>query len=305
MKFTPRSKAASICAWPSASVLRVPQFMLPRHSRLTSIPVRPSRRYFMAFLPGSVSRAGPRNVRGAARRIARKRSGSKRRSGPAPVRCARPAGRARRRGHAGRSARFPSRPVRRRRRRGPRRGPHGGEPAGSAEGPRGGRRRGQGVVRDGGPRRDALGRPALRLRRRALRPRRSDLPDRDGRGRPSDARRGGPPRRGPGAGRRPGPVRRRSRALPDLGRRLRPAGGARPRPEPRRQAGRDRGAAAFGRDDPRDQLRAQTSVRHQGGPLGRRRLARAGRDAGRLRRARRRPLRHRLRPDRAGPHDAA
>jgi hypothetical protein len=47
-KLTPRSSAKSICAWPSASVFCWPQVMVPRHTRETCRPVRPSSEYCMA-----------------------------------------------------------------------------------------------------------------------------------------------------------------------------------------------------------------------------------------------------------------
>ena len=61
------------------------------------------------------------------------------------------------------------------------------------------------------------------------------------------------------------------------------------------------GAAALGRLDRRDELRAQASLAHQGRPARRRGLARAHRLAADLRRARRRPGGDRQRPDRARP----
>lgn len=47
-KLMPASSAASMIAWLSASSVCGPKFMVPRTSRLTLSPVRPSCVYFMA-----------------------------------------------------------------------------------------------------------------------------------------------------------------------------------------------------------------------------------------------------------------
>ena len=73
-------------------------------------------------------------------------------------------------------------------------------------------------------------------------------------------------------------------------------------PDAGRQAGDQPRPARLGRDDHRDELRAQASLGDQGRPAGRRRPARAGRDAGDQRRAGRRSGGDRLRPDGAGSH---
>ena len=72
----------------------------------------------------------------------------------------------------------------------------------------------------------------------------------------------------------------------------------------RRQAGGDARAAALGRQHFRDQLRAQTSLAHQRRAAGAPCTSGAACDHRHLRRAGRRPVRHRLGPDRARSHDA-
>ena len=102
-----------------------------------------------------------------------------------------------------------------------------------------------------------------------------------------------------------GPAGRRPGAVPDLRRRLGAAAAARAGPDAGRQAGRQPRAAAVGRHDRRDELRAPPPVGHQGRAAGRGLPPGARADAADLRRARRRPDRHRLGPDRGRPHAPA
>ena len=97
-----------------------------------------------------------------------------------------------------------------------------------------------------------------------------------------------------------GIVGRRSRALPDLGRRVGPARAAAGRADARRQAGGEQGAAQIGRDHLRNEHGAEASLRHQRRQARRGRRSRQGGRADDLRRAGRRSLDHRFRPDRAG-----
>ena len=100
--------------------------------------------------------------------------------------------------------------------------------------------------------------------------------------------------------------RRRSHAVPDLGRRIGVAVAAGRGAFPRRQAEGQRRPAPVRRDDFGDQLRAQASVGDQGRPARAGRRAGAGRDIDHLGRPRRRPgdggvRTHRRRPDDTGP----
>ncbi len=94
----------------------------------------------------------------------------------------------------------------------------------------------------------------------------------------------------------------RPRAVPDLRRRLVAAGPARRRTHAPRQAGDQPRAARQRRDHQRDELRAPPPLGDQGRAPGRGLPPGARADAADLRRARRRPDRHRLRPDRARFH---
>ena len=127
--------------------------------------------------------------------------------------------------------------------------------------------------------------------------------DRDRRGGAPRARREGPRRRRPHPRAGQGPHAGRSRALPDLGRRLGPAGPARARPDARRQAGGQSRAAEIGRQHRRDEHGAKAPLGHQGRPARGRRPAGARAELADLRRAQRRSRRDRLGADRARPHD--
>ena len=92
-----------------------------------------------------------------------------------------------------------------------------------------------------------------------------------------------------------GLTRRRSGALPHLGRRLVAARAARPRPDAGRQAGGQPRAAEVGRQHRRDEHGAKASLGHQGRPARHRRPAGARAVVADLRRAQRRSRRDRLR----------
>ncbi len=147
------------------------------------------------------------------------------------------------------------------------------------------------------------GRAAGRRRRHPLRPRHADPAHRGDGSLPPRPRRNQRGRRPPHPRRRPRPRTGRSGSGADLRRRLGAAAAAGARPDARRQAGGQPGAARLGRDDHRDELRAQASVGDQGRAAGRRRGAGAGGDARHQRRARRRSGGDRQRPDRARPDD--
>ena len=138
--------------------------------------------------------------------------------------------------------------------------------------------------------------------RHPVRPCRADIPHPGPRGGTSGAGRRG--RRGIPGDHEPGlrSHARRPRAVPDLGRRLRAPGAADRRPDARGQAGGQQGAPALWRDHRRDELRPPAPVGDQGRAARRGVPSREGRHAADLRRSRRRPDQHRLRPDGAGSH---
>ena len=127
-------------------------------------------------------------------------------------------------------------------------------------------------------------------------------PHRGGGGEPPGPRRrrAGGRRAHPGHG--AGVDRRRFSAVPDLGRRLLVAGVARAGRRAGGQAGGQPRAAAQWRRHPRHELRAQAPVGHQGRSPRRCRRPRAVGLAGRVRRARRRPVGHRIRAHHTGRH---
>ena len=110
----------------------------------------------------------------------------------------------------------------------------------------------------------------------------------------------------PPSGRSSWPMARtgRSRAGAAVGRRIGELDRAGRRIDARRQAGGDAGAAALGRQHRRDQHGAKTSLAHQGWPAGAASTAGSRRNAGDLRRARRRSRRDRLGADGARSDDA-
>ena len=127
---------------------------------------------------------------------------------------------------------------------------------------------------------DQLAASARRPGGHALRLRRALQAHRDRRGRASRARREGPRRRRPHPRKGEGPHAGRSRALPDLGRRLGAAGPARARPDAGRQAGGQPRAAEVGRQHRRDEHGAKAPLGHQGRTARRRRAAGARAVAG-------------------------
>ena len=122
-------------------------------------------------------------------------------------------------------------------------------------------------------------------------------PDRGRAGGASGARRSRPSRRGANPRARPRPLGRRSRRLPDVGRRVVVARLARRRPDLRREAGDQRRAAEERRGDRRDELRAQAPLGDQGRPARGGMRAGARRDAAGERRSRRFAVGDRQRPD--------
>ena len=150
-------------------------------------------------------------------------------------------------------------------------------------------RRRQGLGRDGQGGRGPLAGAARGARGHPLRPRRALRADRDRRGGASGpgCRRAGRGGTDPGTrrGRRPG----RSGPVPDLRRRLVPAGAAGPGADARRQAGGEQGAARQRCGHRPDEHGPPSSLRDQGRQARRRGAPGEGREPADLRRARRRP----------------
>ena len=165
------------------------------------------------------------------------------------------------------------------------------------------RRRRQGGGGHGARRRARLARTAVGIGRHALRSW-CRLPARRGAGsRPSAARRGRSRGREPHARSGLRSDRRRSRAVPGLGRRVVAAGAARARRRACRRARDRHGAAAQRGADHCPQLRAQAPLGDHGRTSCGRRLAGAGVHHDHLRRAWRRPVGDRLGPHRRRPDD--
>ena len=162
---------------------------------------------------------------------------------------------------------------------------------------------GKGLGRYGPGCRRPLARSTDRTRRHALRPCRSLRADRDRRSLAPRSDENGHRAAAPHAGHGARAGTRRPSAGADLGRRLVTAEPARSGPDLGGQAGRQRRPAPLRRADRRDEYRAQAPVRHQGRPARGRRLSSPRRDLGDLRRARRRPGRHRLRSHGPGQLD--
>ena len=167
----------------------------------------------------------------------------------------------------------------------------------TAQGPNDCRRRGQGGGGDGGGGRKALARAARGAGRHPRRPWRADEADSRRRGRTSEPGRG----RHGGRGRNPGddarPHERRSRARAHLRRRVGAAVAAGWPGHARRQAGDHPRAPQERRAHRRNEHRAQASLGDQGRKARDRCGAGAGRDPHPFRRARRRPVGDRIRPD--------
>ena len=180
---------------------------------------------------------------------------------------------------------------------------HSATPAATATRAIGGRRRRQGFGRDGARRRRPLAGAAQRPGRHPLRPRRALPAHRDRRGGASGARRrrAGRGRADHGAGRRT--ECRRPGAMPDFRRWFGAAAAPPAQPDPGAQAGDQPRPAQVGGQYRRDQLRAPPPVGDQGRATGRRLPSGARRQPADLRRAWRRSLRDRLRPDRRRPDD--
>ena len=156
----------------------------------------------------------------------------------------------------------------------------------------------QGLGGNGAGGRTALVRPARWAGRDALRPRRDVRTHRNCRSRPPGAGCGGRIGRPAYSGQGAKPERKRPRAGADFRRRFSLAGGAGRGGEPGGKASHHRRSAQIRGQHQRDQLRAQTSLGHQGRPSGGGRLAGFNADAGDFRCAGRRSGGDCLRPDR-------